>query len=146
MIINNHSKYLKFTVNSDSFVIALDCIQSIIDSPIITKIPKTSRDIAGLLNFRGSIVTVIDMGLMLKKTSALNSDKKFFVLVIEFTDELYGLLVNSVAEIIEFAESNKDKTSENFDASIKSISDGVYQTKDHIYISVAVESILKQFL
>jgi purine-binding chemotaxis protein CheW len=145
MIINNHSKYLKFTVNSDSFVIALDCIQSIIDSPIITKIPKTSPDIAGLLNFRGSIVTVIDMGLMLKKLPAFNN-KKFFVLVIEFADELYGLLVNSVAEIIGFEESNKNKTFENFDVSIKSISDGFYQTKDHIYISVAVDSIIKQFL
>lgn len=145
MVIDHH-KYLNFTVNSVAFLIAVDCIESIIDSPVITKIPNAASDIAGLLNFSGRIITVIDMGGVLKTKPVFNNSQKFFVIVVEFADELYGLLVNSVAEIFELKEINNDKTFENLEESIKSISNGVYQAQDKFYIIVTIDKIINQFL
>ena len=61
---NASSKYLEliaFRVGNLSCALPISEIQEIIDLPSITRVPMPQSEIEGLVNLRGSIVTIIDM-------------------------------------------------------------------------------------
>lgn len=81
---------------------ALDAagIQEVIRLGPLTPVRHAPPDVAGILNLRGKIVTILDLGLRLGFPKAVPSpDSRIFV--IEDRNEFVGLLVDRVDEVVE---------------------------------------------
>ncbi len=81
---------------------ALDAsgIQEVIRLGPLTPVRHAAPDVAGILNLRGKIVTVLDLGLRLGFVKAVpNGDSRIFIM--EDRNEFVGLLVDRVDEVVE---------------------------------------------
>ena len=96
-------EFLTCKLGDESYGIDILQVQEIREIDRVTRIPHVARFVRGVINLRGAIVPVVDLGLMfgfaepmpLAKASAivLNVDKR-----------MVGLVVSSVSDVIGLAE------------------------------------------
>jgi len=87
--------------------IDIELIQEINKKIDVTNVPLSEEYLMGIMNLRGEIVTIIDLGkkLGLGKTD-VDADNR--VIILKFEDEFIGLVVGDVSDIITI---EKDKVS-----------------------------------
>ena len=82
-------------------------VQEVIRLSAITEAPHAPPDVAGIINLRGRIVTVVDAGMKLgygRTTPGQNSR----VFIVEDHDEFLGLLVDRVGEVLEVESGTEE--------------------------------------
>src|SRR5580704_2349476 len=81
---------------------ALDAagIQEVIRLGPLTPVPHSLPDVAGILNLRGKIVTILDLGMRLGFAPVV-AGAESRIIIIEDRNEFIGLLVDRVDEVVE---------------------------------------------
>jgi purine-binding chemotaxis protein CheW len=81
---------------------ALDAsaVQEVIRVSSTTRVRHAPEEVTGVMNLRGKIVTLLDLGMMLGfGKSAVTRESRIFIL--EDRNEFLGILVDRVADVIE---------------------------------------------
>lgn len=102
-------QYLTFFVDEERFAIAILDVKEIIEVTQMTRVPMTPDYIRGVINLRGNVVPVVDLGARLGKQRCELSKRSCIVLVeVEHGEERQqlGMLVDEVNEILEIPESH----------------------------------------
>mgnify|MGYP003655730054 FL=1 len=75
----------------------------------IVPVPGAVHYIVGIINLRGNVITVIDTRSLfgLQPTEPSNDSR---IIVIELEDQVIGMLVDSVAEVIYLRQSEVERT------------------------------------
>ena len=102
--INRETSYINFKIGKEYFAISVYKVLEIIQFEQITQIPNSSDFIRGVINFRGTIVPVIDMHKRFNIEKP--EDENSMVVVVDMQNKEYnvtmGLLVDQVVNVIEF--------------------------------------------
>ncbi|MBV8886898.1 MAG: purine-binding chemotaxis protein CheW [Chroococcidiopsidaceae cyanobacterium CP_BM_RX_35] len=94
--------YLRFYISSEDyqeFALSATGIREVIATPLdrITPIPNASPLLLGTINLRGRVVWVADLGQLLGKPTALNTERaEIPVIAIEDRDTMLGLAVDQI--------------------------------------------------
>lgn len=102
--VDKKNSYISLQIGSEQFAISVYKVLEIIQYAELTHVPNSSDYVPGVLNFRGSIVPVIDMHKRFYVNNG-NSNSKMVVIVDVVCKEknvLMGLLVDQVTDVIEF--------------------------------------------
>ncbi len=96
-----------FTVGEDKLLLPMSVVQEIVlVSRFNTSVPGTPQWVYGLVNLRGSLLTVVDMQALISGTSFVSNDNKQRILVINFEGFELGLLVASVTGMKHYLRSD----------------------------------------
>lgn len=98
-------KYLTFSLGKESYGIEIQYVTEIIGIQAITEIPELPDYVKGIINLRGKIIPVMDVRLRFKKEIKEYNDRTC-VIVIDIMDLSIGLIVDSVAEVINIPEKD----------------------------------------
>lgn len=98
-------KYLTFSIGKESYGIEIQYVTEIIGIQAITEIPELPDYVKGIINLRGKIIPVMDVRLRFKKEVKEYNDRTC-VIVIDIMDLSIGLIVDSVAEVINIPEQD----------------------------------------
>lgn len=102
-------KHLVFRLNNNEFGIDINKITTIIEKDMnIARVPKLPAYLKGVINLRGEIIPVIS----LRNRFGLPDDvydEDTRIIIIKLEDFSAGIIVDSVAEVIELS----DETTEN---------------------------------
>lgn len=79
-------------------------VQEVIRVRRVTRVPDAAGCIRGLINLRGKIATLIDLGKKLGVGSDSGGERR--ALIVEQNGELLGLLVDRVSDVVEVAPDN----------------------------------------
>ena len=109
----------------------------------MTKVPQAQEYVTGILNLRGEIVTVIDLGIKLGLSSTRISEKTRNIIV-NSKDEHVGLLVDSIADVVQ-AESDKVEPAPANIGGVKGkYFEGVFKTEKSLIGILNVEEVLRE--
>mgnify|MGYP006272865921 CR=1 FL=1 len=101
------SQYVTFRLADETYAINVMQVQEVLRVSEIAPVPGAPHYVLGIINLRGNVVTVIDarrrMGLPDKEP-----DDASRVVIIEVNGQVIGILVDSVAEVIELAAKEVD--------------------------------------
>jgi purine-binding chemotaxis protein CheW len=102
--IDKRKSYVNFSIGKENFAIIVSRVLEILQLDQLTHVPNASDFVKGILNFRGSIVPVINLH---KRFNFTQQDAEGnMVVVIEVLNNgnhvLMGLLVDEVTDVIEF--------------------------------------------
>jgi purine-binding chemotaxis protein CheW len=89
-----------FVVDGHRFGIPIDRIREIIPSRPYTPLPGSGAHVCGLINLRGRIVTVIDLGARLRLSPA-SANPDHSIVIVEHRGKLAGLAVQEVSRIVD---------------------------------------------
>lgn len=98
-------KYLTFIIGNESYGIGIEFVTEIIGILPITEIPELPEYIRGIINLRGEIIPVMDIRLRFKK-ELKEYNERTCIVVIDISDSSVGLIVDSVAEVINIPEED----------------------------------------
>ncbi len=101
------SRWVTFRLEEETYGINVMQVQEVLPMTEIAPVPGAPPYVMGIINLRGNVVTVIDtrmrFGLVQREP-----DQACRIVVIEAGDQVAGILVDSVAEVIEVKESEVD--------------------------------------
>lgn len=97
-------QYLTFTLQGDMFALSIKSVREIIEFDRVSAVPMAPPHILGVINLRGSVVPVVDLGLRLGKEAAHVSRRTCIVIVDAHHGDgmqRMGAVVDGVSEVLE---------------------------------------------
>src|SRR4030081_2806816 len=135
------SEYVTIVLDGQWFGLSIACVQDVFMPELLTRVPLSQPEIAGILNLRGRIITAIDLRCRLGLPSRREGPPPMAV-GIEWHGESYGLLVDAVGEVISFADSAREPNPVNFDPNFARVSAGVHRLDAQLMVVLDVERVL----
>ncbi|MBW2036450.1 MAG: purine-binding chemotaxis protein CheW [Deltaproteobacteria bacterium] len=108
----------------------------------ITKVPQAPEYVIGILNLRGQIVTVIDLGKKLGLSSIELGDESRNI-VVSSHSEYIGLLVDSISDIVKAEREKIEPPPANIGGVQGKFFEGVFKTEESLIGILNVEEVLK---
>lgn len=142
---NNSQYFLSLQASGQHIALMVDNIKEVIETDLLVKVPGALPLIAGLVNVRGKVITVIDTGVLLNTSSVLTNNSASVVVVLNHGEDLHGLLVNFVGEVLAVDRTNIESLPNNLTDSIKAISDGVYKSAQNLYTIISIDKLVNYY-
>lgn len=98
-------RYMTFRCDKDYYGIAITYVNEIIGIQQIAKVPDTPDYIKGLINLRGKIIPIVDVRTRFKKPEIPYNDRTC-VIVINVEDDIIGLIVDTIADVVTIADED----------------------------------------
>lgn len=96
--IESEIQLIAFRLGKNEYALEISCVQEIIRVLDITRVPKAPSYIAGVINLRGSVITVINLhkrfGLPLEENT---EDSR--IIIIKWNDITAGIMVDAAYEV-----------------------------------------------
>ena len=131
---------LLFRVGAGLFGCDTTNVQEIIPPRPSTRLPGAPRFVRGLINIRGTIVTVLDLGVRLGAADESPSDGS--ILLVRHRDRVVGLSVDEVADV-RLLDVEQDETA---GSSTGGIVRGVASVDDTPVVVLDLDTLIQQVL
>lgn len=96
-------RWLRVSVGDDSYALELLRVQEVVLLAPIVALRGAAREVVGVMNLRGRIVPVVDLGLWLG-AGCVHRDERSRIVVVERDDEMIGMLVSAVEDIVTLGQ------------------------------------------
>lgn len=107
----------------------------------LTRVPQAPSMVAGVMNLRGRIVTVIDLrerlGLPTRDAKA-----KAMCLVVEQGGQPYALVVDAVGDVVPVSVDRHEPNPTTLSTAWRLVSDGVYRLDDGLMMVLDIAALL----
>jgi purine-binding chemotaxis protein CheW len=134
-------EYITVVIGDQLFGLPILRVQDVFMPERLTRVPLAPPEIAGVLNMRGRIVTLIDMcgRLGLGKRDDGNAP---MAIGVESRGESYGLLIDSVGAVLKLDDSAREPNPINLDSRLARVSAGIHRLDGQLLIVVDVDCVL----
>ena len=140
---NDSQEFVTLTIADQMFGIPVNEIHDVFSPQQITRVPLAAPEIAGVLNLRGRIVTVVDARIKLGLPPR-EEDASCMAVGIERRGESYGILIDSVGEVLRLTYEHYEANPVNLDARWQGVSRGVYRLDKNLLVVLNVDKIIEQ--
>jgi purine-binding chemotaxis protein CheW len=140
-------KYLVFQLGVEEFGIRVLKVREIIGVQDITAVPQTPKYLKGVINLRGKIIPVLDLRLKLRLAPRVYTPRTCIIVVQVNGDsgpQLMGVVVDSVAEVVNIPSADIEETPNFGDAVPASYLLGVAKVKGKIRILLDVDLVVAE--
>ncbi len=135
-------EFVTIHVADQLFGVQVTDIRDVFSLKALTPVPGAKREIAGVLNLRGRIVTAIDLRRRLGLADRPQGYAGMMAVGVECSGEAFSILVDSVGEVLRLDDGDCEPNPVNLDPAWKAISHGVYRLEGNLLITVDIESLL----
>ena len=138
---NDDKQYIIFKINNESFGIDITNINTIIQMPKITKMPKMPEYFQGITYLRGRIIPVINLRKRMNYTDEEFTKKNRIIVLNLEDDKLMGIIVDDVKEVMRISQSEIEEPSPLLKKEESFIS-GVGKKEDNLISIFEVDSLI----
>jgi purine-binding chemotaxis protein CheW len=137
----NLTEYVTAMIGGQLFGLPIVRVQDVFIPERLTKVPLAPPEIAGVLNLRGRIVTLIDL------RRRFGFDKRedgvaCMAIGVESRTESYGLLIDGVGEVLKLDDAKREPNPINLDQRLAQVSAGIHRLDGQLLIVVDVDRVL----
>jgi purine-binding chemotaxis protein CheW len=134
-------EYVTATIGGQLFGLPITRVQDVFAPHKVTRVPLAGFEVAGVLNLRGRIVTVIDLR---RQLGLPVSDEEVapMAIGIEHRGESYGLLIDMVGEVLKLSAASHEDNPINLDSRLARVAAGVHRLDAQIMIVLDVDRAL----
>ena len=134
-------EYVTVMIGGQLFGLPISRVQDVFVPDRLTRVPLAPPEVAGVLNLRGRIVTTIDMRRRLGLPPR-NDNKPSMAVGIELKGEHYGLLIDTVGEVMKLGETTLEPNPVNLDPRLARVSGGVHRLDGQLMVILDVDYVL----
>src|ERR1700760_936280 len=136
------SEFVTVQIGGQLFGMPISRVQDVFMPERLTRVPLSSSEIAGVLNLRGRIVTVIDMRARLGLPKA-DDGKPAMAVGVDLRGESYGLLIDHIGEVLRLAEEGREENPVNLDPRMAKFAGGVHRLDGQLMVVLDVDRVLE---
>ncbi len=135
------TEFVTFTIAGQLFGLPIARVQDVFKPSRLTRVPLAGAEVAGVLNLRGRIVTVVDMRRRLDVRHCQEDDAPMAI-GIEAKGESFGLLVDAAGEVLKLPITDREPNPINLDRNLATLSAGVYRLDGELLVVLDVDRVL----
>ncbi len=134
-------EYVTAMIGGQLFGLPISRVQDVFKPEGLTRVPLAAPEIAGLLNLRGRIVTVVDMRRRLDFEAHEGGGAPLAV-GIEHRGESYGLLIDEIGEVLKLSAASREDNPVNLVHRLARVSAGVHRLDGRLVVVLDVDRVL----
>jgi purine-binding chemotaxis protein CheW len=136
------AEYVTAVIGGQLFGLPISRVQDVFMPERVTRVPLSSQEIAGVLNLRGRIVTVVDMRARLGLPKS-DEGKTPMAVGVDLRGESYGLLIDTIGEVLRLSEEAREENPVNLDPRMAKFAGGVYRLDGQLMVVLDVDRVLE---
>jgi purine-binding chemotaxis protein CheW len=136
------AEYVTAVIGGQLFGLPISRVQDVFMPERLTRVPLSSAEIAGVLNLRGRIVTVVDMRARLGLPKA-DDGKPPMAVGVDLRGESYGLLIDQIGEVLRLADDSREENPVNLDPRMTKLAGGVHRLDGQLMVVLDVDRVLE---
>jgi purine-binding chemotaxis protein CheW len=136
------TEYVTTMIGDQLFGLPIERVHDVFMPERLTRVPLAADDVEGVLNLRGRIVTAINMRARLGLPKREDGVAAMAVGV-DLRGESYGLLIDSIGEVLKLPEAGREKNPANMDARMAKMSAGVHRLDGRLMVVLDVDRVLE---
>lgn len=129
------AQWVNFEIAGEDYCLSVDDIQEILNYEVPTPVPGAQPEVTGILNVRGEIVTVLS-GRRLLDLDQNQPNESWRIITMQSHDIYYGLIVDSVNEMIEIDLDQIETAPNTGSISNSELIMGTYHHKERLIIAL----------
>ena len=133
--------FVTFTVAGQLFGVPVIRVQDILTPDVIAPVPGGPRQVRGLINLRGRIVTVIDMRTHMSLPKS-DTGACGMCVTVESRGDFDTLFVDTVGDVITLSKTLREGNPATLDAVWRDVADAVYRTDQGLLVALHVDRLL----
>lgn len=130
-----------FELGSETYGLDIATVHEIIRMQPITKVPKAPTYVEGVINLRGKVIPVIDIGKRFGFEKA-ERGKNNRIVVVYLQDTTLGIVVDAVTEVIRIPNDSVEPVSDIVTTGNSDYLQGIAKLSDKMVILLALEKLL----
>jgi purine-binding chemotaxis protein CheW len=131
---------LLFRAGARTFGCTIDVVREIVPHRRATRLPGAPPSVQGLINLRGTIVTVVDLALWLGAERPASADGS--IVLVDHGSRVAGVAVDEVLDVQMVAPDNVGGTIDDHSGAVR----GMGRLGDTVVILLDITSLVKQAL
>ena len=135
-------EYVTAMIGGQLFGLPISRVQDVFMPERVTRVPLASREIAGVLNLRGRIVTVVDMRARLGLPPA-DHGRTPMAVGVDLRGESYGLMIDQIGEVLRLPEDSREENPVNLDPRMTKLAGGVHRLDGQLMVVLDVDRVLE---
>jgi len=139
----NLKEYVTAMIGGQLFGLPILRVQDVFIPERLTRVPLAPPEVAGVLNLRGRIVTLIDMRRSLGLDERADPGGPPMAIGVERAGESYGLLIDSVGEVLKLDDAAREANPINLDPRLARVSAGIHRLDGQLLMVVDVDRVLE---
>ncbi|MCA8971483.1 MAG: chemotaxis protein CheW [Planctomycetes bacterium] len=141
MITETTEEVVIVNVGESMLGLPLDRVHEITRQLDRTPVPRGGAEILGVVNLRGEIVTLLDLGMILfdRRTS---DDKTTRTVIVQHEDERIGLNIDRVGDVVQFDRTNIERLPTHVSEAESKFFRGVVQRDDGLLLVVDIGAVI----
>ena len=136
------SEYVTAIIGGQLFGLPISRVQDVFMPERVTRVPLSPAEIAGVLNLRGRIVTMVDMRVRLGLPKNDNG-RRPMAIGVDLRGESYGLLIDRIGEVLKLADNSCEDNPVNLDPRMARLAGGVYRLEGQLMVVLDVDRVLE---
>jgi len=143
-VVGKQKQFVVFLIDSDEYGADINKVTIIERMLNVTRVPKTPPYIKGVVNLRGDVIPMMDLrtrfGLPEKE-----ADDDTRIIIVEVDGISYGIIVDSVLEVLQIDESDIENVS-GFSNINADYVNGVAKSDTRLITLLNVEKLISEFI
>ena len=135
-------EYVTAMIGGQLFGLPISRVQDVFMPERVTRVPLASGEIAGVLNLRGRIVTVLDMRARLGLPRP-EDGKPPMAVGVDLRGESYGLMIDQIGEVLRLPEDGKEENPVNLDPRMAKLAGGVHRLDGQLMVVLDIDRVLE---
>lgn len=131
--------YLTFSVAGAHFAVRAVEVRDVLRLQSLTPVPLAQKEVAGLINLRGHVVTAIDLATRL----GLPASGARMSIVIERGNEAYCFIVDAVGDVIGIESADVEVNPASMDQRWVGLSRGVFKKERDLVVLLDIGAVLE---
>ncbi|WP_310621453.1 chemotaxis protein CheW [Flexibacterium corallicola] len=138
-------QFVTVVIGGQLFGIPIAQVHDVFVPEKVTRVPLAPPEVEGVLNLRGRVVTAINMRRRLN-LEPLANEEGMMAVGIEYKGESFGLVIDSVGEVLSLAKQEMEENPSNLDAHWAEISGGVHRLSGQLMVVLDVDRLLTSLI
>jgi purine-binding chemotaxis protein CheW len=134
--------YVTANIGGQLFGLPIGRVQDVFVPERMTPVPLAAAEIAGLINLRGRIVTMVDMRRRLGLTDGAYALAPMAIGV-EWRSESYGLLIDQIGEVVMLPSAGCEPPPANLDVRLARVAAGVHRLDERLLTMLDVDRVIE---
>lgn len=139
-------QYVTIRLGGQMFGLPIDRVQDVFIPDNFSFVPLARGEIAGVLNLRGRILTVIDLSKVLDVTAVNQTNAERPAVSVMHANESYGFLTDTVGEVVTLSSDALEANPVNLEAEWAVYSVGTFRLETELMVILDVDALIEGLL
>ncbi|WP_148574232.1 chemotaxis protein CheW [Nocardioides caldifontis] len=132
-------QYCTFVLDGHLFGVPVASVQEVLKQQEVTPVPLASREVSGLINLRGQIVTTIDLRARLGLSAREAGSSSVSVVVRAADGGPVSLVVDQIGDVLEAEESLLEPPPDTVPHEVRELVMGICKLDDRLMLLLDTE-------